>query len=554
MSKSTITTTTTAELSTGRVRAILALALVIALIAAGVFARVRANTDDVQAEAAGDLDPTFGNGGKVATDFSVPTTANALAIQGDGKLIVAGIVQLPTGLDFGLARYNPDGSLDTSFGTGGSLAIDFFGGDDRAFAVAIQPDGKIVVAGHATTASGGLDFGLARLNSNGTLDTSFGSGGKITDDFHGRDDRIRSILILSDGRIGVVGFATQADGSSNGASALYKANGNLIEKSEFNGGDFKVVSALALQPDGKIILCGSVVEGQGPRDDFRLFRINANLEDDTAFGNRGDVTTDFGGNDDAFALALQPDGKIVAAGASGQAGVGEFALARYNTDGSLDSSFGSSGKLRSSSLGSPGKGAIANAVLIQPDNKIVAVGVSNPGAGTSDFTLLRYNADGTLDSTFGSGGQLMTDFFGSDDFARAALIQPDGKIVVAGFTTKSPGGPALVALARYSTGIVKGFSIGFEQATVTAERGTKARVNVVITRTGGFTGNVTVTPPDPSGGIKPKPNAPMTTSDSSVVYKMKIGAGADPGPHDLVFTAKDDSGTTKTATVRIVVQ
>ena len=552
MSKSTITTTTTAELSTGRVRAILALALVIALIAAGVFARVRANTDDVQAEAAGDLDPTFGNGGKIVTDFSVPAGANALAIQSDGKLIVAGIVQLPTGFDFGLARYNPDGSLDTSFGNGGSLAIDFFGGDDRALAVALQPDGKIVVAGHATTQSGGLDFALARVNSNGTIDTSFGSGGKITDDFHGRDDRIRSILILSDGRIGVAGFATQADGSSYGAAAVYKANGNLIGKGDDDG--FKVFSALALQPDGKIILGGSVVEGQGPRDDFRLQRIDANFEPDPAFGNRGDVITDFGGNDDAFALALQPDGKIVAAGASGQAGVGEFALARYNTDGSLDSSFGSSGKLRSSSLGSPGKGAIANAVLIQPDNKIVAVGVSNPGAGTSDFTLLRYNADGTLDSTFGSGGQLMTDFFGSDDFARAALIQPDGKIVVAGFTTKSPGGPALVALARYSTGIVKGFSIGFEQATVTAERGTKARVNVVITRTGGFTGNVTVTPADPSGGIKPKPNAPMTTSDSSVVYKMKIGAGADPGPHDLVFTAKDDSGTTKTATVRIVVQ
>jgi len=401
MSKSIIKTAAVRGRSTTSARVVLALTLVSALISAGLFARARASTDDVRTEAAGDLDPSFGNGGKVATDFSVPTGANALAIQSDGKLIVAGVVQLPTGFDFGLARYNPDGSLDTTFGTGGGLSIDFFGGDDRAFAVAIQPDGKIVVAGHATTASGGLDFGLARLNSNGTLDTSFGSGGKITADFNGRDDRIRSILILSDGRIGVVGFATQADGSSNGASALYKANGNLIEKSEFNGGDFKVVSALALQPDGKIILCGSVVEGQGPRDDFRLFRVNANLEDDTAFGNRGVVTTDFGGNDDAFAIALRPDGKIVAAGVSGQEGVGEFALACYNTDGSPDTGFGSSGKVRSSSLGSPGKAALANAVLIQPDNKIVAVGVSNPNAGASDFTLLRYNPDGNLDSTFG---------------------------------------------------------------------------------------------------------------------------------------------------------
>src|SRR5262249_41213721 len=156
---------------------------------------------------------------------------------------------------------------------------------------------------------------------------------------------------------------------------------------------------------------------------------------------------------------------------------------------SPDTGFGSSGKVRSSSLGSPGKSALANAVLIQPDNKIVAVGVSNPNAGASDFTLLRYNPDGNLDSTFGSGGQLTTDFFGNDDVARAAVIQPDGKIVVAGFTFKSPGGPAELALARYSSGIVKGFSIGFEQSTVPGERGTKARVTVKIERLGGFTGN-----------------------------------------------------------------
>jgi uncharacterized delta-60 repeat protein len=210
--------------------------------------------------------------------------------------------------------------------------------------------------------------------------------------------------------------------------------------------------------------------------------------------------------------------------------------------------------VRSPLLGSPGKSAVANAVVIQPDNKIVAVGFSTLAAAGSDFTLVRYKPDGSLDSTFGSGGLLTTDFLGNDDQGRAALIQPDGKIVVAGVATKSPGGPPQVALARYLSGIERGFSISFEQSTVAAERGTKARVTVIITRTGGFTGNVTVTPPDPSGGIKPKPNAPMTTSDSSVVYKMKIGAGADTGPHDLVFTARDDSGTTKTAKVTILVQ
>src|SRR5262249_62264112 len=153
---------------------------------------------------------------------------------------------------------------------------------------------------------------------------------------------------------------------------------------------------------------------------------------------------------------------------SGMAGVVEFAVARYNADGSLDSTFGSGGKMRTASLGSAGKPAIPSAVLVQPDNKIVAVGAST-GASGLDFTLVRFNANGSLDSTFGSGGQLMTDFFGSDDGARAALIQPDGKIVVAGFATHTPGGPKQVALARYLSGIAPDFSLGFEQSTVTAD-------------------------------------------------------------------------------------
>jgi uncharacterized delta-60 repeat protein len=227
----------------------------------------------------------------------------------------------------------------------------------------------------------------------------------------------------------------------------------------------------------------------------------------------------------------------------------EFALARYNADGSPDTSFGSNGKVISSSLAKP---AVANVVLVQPDNKIVAVGFS-AGAG-SDFALVRYNADGSLDSSFGSGGQVTTDFFGTDDGARAALIQPDGKIVVAGFATHTPGGPKEVAMARYLSGIGPDFSITFDQSTVTAAPGTKARVTVKINRIAGFTGNVTVTPPDPAGGIKPKPGSPIATTDSSVAFKMKIGDGAATGPHVFTFTAKDDSGKTRTATVTIMVQ
>ena len=546
MSKSMIKTAITAHLSTSWLRAVLALGLVTILVSTGLFARVRAQ--DIQPEAAGDLDSSFSTGGKGVADFGVlASSANAIAIQGDGKLIIAGTIVLPTGNDFGVARLNPDGTLDKSF-SGGGVTTDFSGGDDRGFAVAIQPDGKIVAAGTATTTKGGFDFGVARYNTDGTLDTGFGSGGKVTTDFNGKDDVVFSIVVMPDGRIAAAGFDTNTDGSSNAAIAFYNSNGSLLGKgaSDDPATGYQA-TAMALQPDGKLVLAGGATRGSG--NDFVVARLNGDGASDRNFGNNGDVYTDFGGNDDASSVAVQPDGKIVAAGVTRGGGMAKFALARYNADGSPDSSFGSSGKVITSSLATP---AVANVVLIQPDNKIVAVGFSTGTGG--DFTLVRYNADGSVDSTFGSGGQVTTDFFGSDDAARAALIQRDGKIVVVGFATHTTGGPKEVAMARYLSGIAPDFSIGFDQTTVTADRGTKARVNVTINRIAGFTGNVTITPPAPSGGIKPKPADPITTSDSSAAFKLKIGAGAAVGPQALTFTATDSSGKTRTATVTLVVQ
>jgi uncharacterized delta-60 repeat protein len=549
MSKSIITTATTAGLAAGRVRAVLLVAVVAALISAGLFPRVRAAAEDIVPEAAGDLDSSFGTGGKVASDLGVIASAvNGIALQGDGKLVIAGTVQLTSGFDFGLARLNTDGTFDKSF-AGGGVTVDFSGGDDRGLAVALQPDGKIVEAGSATTASGGIDFALARYNTDGTIDTSFGSGGKVTTDFNGRDDRIFAVVVEPNGVIVAGGFATTAAGDSLAALALYNPNGSLLGKGTSDPGVAKMITAIALQPDGKVVLAGSGTRGTG--DDFVVARINSDSTADKSFGNGGNVSTDFGGSDDAMAVAIQQDGKIVAAGITSPAG--QFALARYNTDGSLDSSFGSGGKVITNSLARP---ALASAVIIQPDNKIVAAGMAGPssGASGSDFALVRFNADGSIDSSFGSGGQCSTDFFSSDDGVRTGLMQPDGKIVVAGFATRTPGGPKQVALARYLSGIAPDFSIGFDQPTVTAERGTKARVTVVINRIAGFTGSVTVTPPAASGGIKPKPADPITTSDSSAVFKLKVGGSAAVGPQTLTFTATDNSGKTRTATVTLVVQ
>ena len=234
--------------------------------------------------APGALDPTFGTSGEVTTDFGGSDSAQAVAIQSDGKIVAAGgTFSFPSG-DFAVARYNVDGSLDPTFGSGGKVTTDF-GGFDAASAVVIQPDGRIVAAGR----SGGGDFALARYNADGSLDPTFGSGGKVTTDF---------------------------------------------------GGGFDAAFGVALQTDGKIIAVG-----QGASSfDFALARYNADGSLDPTFGSGGKVTTDFtGGFEDAIAVAIQLDGRIVVTGQTFSGGFQKFALARYNADGSLDTSFGSGG-------------------------------------------------------------------------------------------------------------------------------------------------------------------------------------------------------------------
>jgi uncharacterized delta-60 repeat protein len=322
----------------------------------------------VSAQAApGDLDLGFGSNGKVLTDFGSSSIDQALAValQPDGKIVAAG----GSGSDFALARYNADGSLDSSFGSGGKVLTDFGSSSiDGARAVALQPDGRIVAAG-TSRAGGSFDFALARYNADGSLDPGFGSGGKVLTDI----------------------------GSSSFDQAL----------------------AIALQPDGKIVAAGN--------GGFALARYNADGSLDSSFGSGGKVLTDAGISNLA-AIALQPDGKIVAAGESLAAGPLDFALARYNADGSLDSSFGSGGKVLTN-LGSLDG---ARAVVVQVNGKIVAAGYSFAG-GSRDFALVRYNADGSLDPGFGSGGKVLTDIGSSSfDAASAAVLQPDGKIVAAG--------------------------------------------------------------------------------------------------------------------------
>jgi uncharacterized delta-60 repeat protein len=403
----------------------------------------------------GDLDPTFGSGGRVTTDFNGRSGgASAIALQGDGKLVVTGAVLSAAGPpDIAVTRYNSDGSLDTSFGTGGRVTTDFAGRSDNGTSISIQPDGKILVAGSADSVATQFDFALVRYNANGSLDSTFGTGGKVTTDFNGGLDAASAIALQADGRIVLAGYATAGD--PHMALARYNPNGTPDSSfgtagkviTNFNGArDF--ANALAIQSDGKIIAGGSITS-LFENFAFALARYNPNGSLDPSFGNGGKVITQVvpgadSEDDEIFALAIQPDGRIIAAGKANFRE--DFGMVRYLTNGSPDTSFGANGVVTTDFNGQIDN---ANSVAIQIDGKIVLAGAANLTTGsTGDFGIARYQPSGALDSTFGTSGKVVTDFSSSVDIARGVVLQSDNRIVAAGSTSNFPS-PGDFVLARY---------------------------------------------------------------------------------------------------------
>lgn len=419
---------------------------------------------------AGDLDPTFGNGGKVITDLGgFLDMANTVALLPDGKIVVGGSFTINIFIThFALVRYNHDGSLDTSFGTGGIVLTDLRG-NEQIGDIAIQSDGKIVAGGSTVSPAGGSrDFALARYNSNGSLDTGFGTGGVAITHFSGGSGAIADLEIQTDGRIVVAGnVGTITSGgfiaSVDFALARYDSNGSL-DASFGNGGlvttDFAGANsqcrAVVIQSDGKIAVAGNTFSIGS--SDFALARYNTDGTLDSSFGLGGKITTDFsGGNDNdneaASSLVIQSDGKLIAAGITGDFSLLDYALARYNANGSLDTSFGTDGKVTTDFFN--GSDTLSE-IGFEPDGKIVAAGTVRPNIPmppfdlVRDFALARYDKDGHLDATFGVGGKITTDLFGFADDATSIAIQPDGNIIVVGFGNPASGSPIFdFVLARY---------------------------------------------------------------------------------------------------------
>ena len=405
--------------------------------------------------AAGDLDPTFGTDGKVVRQDG--STLPNIVIEPNGKILIA--TDMGTGgspSDFVLTRLNSDGSLDTSFGTGGRVTTDI-GTLDYFPSLALQSDGKIVMTGGTDG-----DVALVRYNSDGTLDTSFNEDGKIVADLgfsEGRD-----ITVASDGKIlvavGAVDPGVQPFGNLSPMEgeellrdftlARYNSDGSLDIDFGSDGKvttDFDTFSrigshGLAIDRDGKIVATGSA------GGDFALARYNSDGSLDTSFGNGGTVTTDVGVDREfARTIALQADGAIIIAGgidrSDNNPGL-DSAILRYNNDGSLDTSFGTNGIVTTDLADLEQVDGLA----IQSDGKIVTVGLFlNNAIFNSDFTLVRYNSDGSLDTSFGTDGIVTTDF-GGFDIGNTLALQTDNKIVVAGNLDNGTG------IARYDAGEV----------------------------------------------------------------------------------------------------
>ncbi|MDD5274769.1 MAG: hypothetical protein PHR16_01655 [Methylovulum sp.] len=371
--------------------------------------------------------PSFVVGDGIATtDFGGDDSGQSVTVQTDGKILVAG-----TGGDnFALARYNPNGSLDNSF-SGDGMVTTGFGSSSSGDSVILQADGKILVAG----SSGFVPeaFTLVRYNNDGSLDTSFDSDGIVTT-LVGSYSPGYSIAIQTDGKILMTGYSFDYNGNVGGDLTLARYNSDGSLDTSFDG-DGVVVTAVSrgfnaghsvtIQTDGKILVAGSNFL---PSDyGFALVRYNSDGSLDTSFGINGIVITGHfqGAYIDGNSVTVQADGKILVAG-TGLGDGYDFVLVRYNSDGSLDTSFDHDG-IVSTDFGHT-TWEFCRSVTLQTDGKILVAGVSD-----SQFALARYNSDGSLDTSFDGDGKVTTKLSSGIDAGNSVTVQTDGKILVAGY-------------------------------------------------------------------------------------------------------------------------
>jgi uncharacterized delta-60 repeat protein len=394
----------------------------------------------------GDLDPTFGNGGKEIIQIAAGQReyVTTLAIQSDGKILGAGELG-----DFGsdgnrvvLFRLNFNGALDQTFGNGGIIITT---SQVHAPKLIIQPDGIFITAATTTILGETWDFAVKRYNADGSLDQTFGNNGYASNG----NGHAQTILLQPDGKIVLVGFLPIFRNGSDYLAARFNADGTVDQtfgiggrvQTSFTSGRTSDDHAHAggLQTDGKIILSG-FAGGFSPV----MIRYNPDGSVDTSFGLDGIVmSSSFGAT--ANSLLIQPDGKIVVSG-------GGFVLGRYNPNGTTDSSFGTNGRV-AGGFGT-GNGA-AHALTIDRAGRLLVSGsICYTNTGNCAFLIGRYNPNGTHDNKFGTNGFVITEFTGALDVANTEVIQgKSGKLIAAGYAAEPGASYHDFSLARYETSL-----------------------------------------------------------------------------------------------------
>ncbi len=404
-----------------------------------------------QTGAPGDLDTTFGSGGKIVTDITLgPDEPTRVRIQPDGKIVTVGFndgngFYPPESF---LVRHNADGTVDNSFGTNGSVVVTSISGYDIPFSdFVILPDGKFLVTGNRYIQSSGLSSLLIyRYTANGTPDAAFGTNGVITTPVGSYDLRI---VLQPDGKFVVAGAKYIGNNIDEVAIVRYNPDGTLdttfgtggITQTSVGNRQLRVREIL-VQSDGKLLVAG--FRFASIRDIFVL-RYNPNGTLDNSFGANGIVQMNID-NQDTFVggMALQPDGKIIVNGYRSSPWI-SF-IARYNTNGTLDNTFGANGIVRITEPPSQFPVLIGYALAIQQNGKILTAGQLN-----RNFAISRYNTNGTIDTSFGTNGVVITTIENSNRSSRISSIalQTDGKIVAVGAVVSVSGYDSDVGWVRY---------------------------------------------------------------------------------------------------------
>lgn len=410
---------------------------------------------------AGSLDTLFGKKGIDTTIFG-GGYGQSIALQPDKKIIVAGGGYKNSIYGVGVVRYNPNGGLDNTFGSGGRVYTDVGGISSWGNECALQPDGKIVVTGLTNTKGSGLfasniqNFLIVRYNSDGSLDNTFGSSGSVVTGFNQKNAQAGSLAIQQDGKIITAGVVDAGSGSVSYDFAMVRYNSDgTLDNTFGNSGkvttDFNkkndIINCVKLQNDGKIIVAGPV-SGDTVGTYYAVARYNTDGTLDNTFGSGGKVVTTFTkGDDAAYSFIIQTDGKYLVTGSIGLDNVPYIGLVRYNTDGTLDNTFGNGGKTTHKAGSSDSRGY---GIVEQLDHKIVMTGVAADSGSTQKFLMtMRYHSNGKVDSTFGKNGKVRTIIGTKEDTGYSLALQSDKKIVVAGWT-KDANDKYNYAVVRYN--------------------------------------------------------------------------------------------------------